>query len=679
MPAAGRRCTAHRQAHGHAAGRDAFLARGRGRVDQCRRVGRPDRGRRPRRRRPRRAARHRVLDDDRAARRPRPRDARRPRRPQRRDRARRRPLAPRRRRSCSRSPRCPPCAAPATVGPLLAPAGRARRRASSRSARSALAVPVARPGGARAARPAPPTRCSPSALAFCVLLAHRAMRTFALTRRPADLLVASAASWLGVALVRAADDRPGTLGFYLGHVLELAGVALVGDPGRAATSRAPAPRARSSATSRATELVAAEEAYLGPRVRALMVAPRPSATARPRSTPAASRCSPSQVGEELKLPAARAAATSPSAGCCTTSASSPCRCDDPRKPGALDRRGVRGDQAPPEAGVRAAATSSAASRRRSAASSPTTTSGSTAAATRAGWPASELDARDAHPRRLRRLRRARLRPRLPRGLDAERALRRCCSARAARLRPDGRRRARARRRRGRRGAAPGSPSLARARRRPLRARPIAAVPGSIARWRPRRDVGSSPARADSEAVVGRALRPRARAALDPRPRGGPGPPPNPARRASRPPALGRPRRAGRIAYADGRAARARRRAADLRGARRVALLRRVVCNRDAAAATPRGDGASSPAACSRRLDEPDAPAVALRAATRRSRRARVHRELDACAAGSIAADELLEASRSVRGLADRDVAPRPPAGAGPRRAGAAGGGVWRCA
>jgi len=59
-------------------------------------------------------------------------------------------------------------------------------------------------------------------LCFCVLLTHRATRTFWLTRRPADLLVAVGCVWLGVALVATLVIGPMTLGYYVGHALELA-------------------------------------------------------------------------------------------------------------------------------------------------------------------------------------------------------------------------------------------------------------------------------------------------------------------------------------------------------------------------------------------------------------------------------------------------------------------------
>jgi hypothetical protein len=67
-------------------------------------------------------------------------------------------------------------------------------------------------------------------LSFCVLLTHRATRAFWLTRRPADLLVAVGCIWLGVALVAQLAIGPMTLGYYLGHGLELAAVAMIAIP-----------------------------------------------------------------------------------------------------------------------------------------------------------------------------------------------------------------------------------------------------------------------------------------------------------------------------------------------------------------------------------------------------------------------------------------------------------------
>jgi HD-GYP domain-containing protein (c-di-GMP phosphodiesterase class II) len=125
--------------------------------------------------------------------------------------------------------------------------------------------------------PAVPQRGSAAAIVLIVvgvtlfgLLAHRALRTFALTRRPADLVVAVGCAWLGFASFASLTTTPGTLAFYLGHALELAGVVLLGVPVALDLRRGGASRPLVGDLS-AAEVVASEEAYLGPRVRALMV------------------------------------------------------------------------------------------------------------------------------------------------------------------------------------------------------------------------------------------------------------------------------------------------------------------------------------------------------------------------------------------------------------------------
>jgi putative nucleotidyltransferase with HDIG domain len=138
-------------------------------------------------------------------------------------------------------------------------------------------------------------------LLFCALLVHRATRTHWLTRRPADLLVAVGCVWLGVALVAQLAIGPMTLGFYVGHALELAAFALIGIPAARDIVSAGASRPLVGDLS-STELVASEEAFLGPRVRALMI----RLEQRDGSTEEHTRrvaILAAQVGEELKLPA----------------------------------------------------------------------------------------------------------------------------------------------------------------------------------------------------------------------------------------------------------------------------------------------------------------------------------------------------------------------------------------
>jgi putative nucleotidyltransferase with HDIG domain len=138
-------------------------------------------------------------------------------------------------------------------------------------------------------------------LAFCTVLVHRATRTFLLTRRPADLLVAVGCVWLGVSLFAQLIIGPMTLGYYLGHLLELAAVAMIAIPAARdiAGTGSSLPLVGDLT---ATDLVASEEAYLGPRVRALMVrlAERDGSTEEHTRRVAILAA---QVGEELKLPA----------------------------------------------------------------------------------------------------------------------------------------------------------------------------------------------------------------------------------------------------------------------------------------------------------------------------------------------------------------------------------------
>lgn len=138
-------------------------------------------------------------------------------------------------------------------------------------------------------------------LFFCAVLVHRATRTFWLSRRPADLLVAVGCVWLGVALVAQLVIGPMTLGYYVGHGLELAAVGMIAIPAARDIARAGASRPLVGDLS-ATDLVASEEAYLGPRVRALMV----RLGHRDWSTEEHTRrvaVLAARVGEELKLPA----------------------------------------------------------------------------------------------------------------------------------------------------------------------------------------------------------------------------------------------------------------------------------------------------------------------------------------------------------------------------------------
>src|SRR3954463_4240723 len=101
-------------------------------------------------------------------------------------------------------------------------------------------------------------------------LGLRAGRTYLLTRRFADLTVVFGLVLLAVSLVPALLMKYYELGWWLGHAWELNGIGLVGVPvaldlHRGAQSR---PLTRDL---RASELVSAADAFMGPTVRALLV------------------------------------------------------------------------------------------------------------------------------------------------------------------------------------------------------------------------------------------------------------------------------------------------------------------------------------------------------------------------------------------------------------------------
>ena len=125
--------------------------------------------------------------------------------------------------------------------------------------------------------PAVPARGEPAAhvvlaagLALLALIAWRAVRTWQLTRRPSDLLALCGIAWLGMALVAQLTVPFTQLAFYVGHGLELAGVIALALPAVLDLRRGVASRPLVGDLS-ATDLVAEEEAFLGPRVRALVV------------------------------------------------------------------------------------------------------------------------------------------------------------------------------------------------------------------------------------------------------------------------------------------------------------------------------------------------------------------------------------------------------------------------
>jgi HD-GYP domain-containing protein (c-di-GMP phosphodiesterase class II) len=123
--------------------------------------------------------------------------------------------------------------------------------------------------------PSVPEPASPAAilvlvigLALFVFLAVRAVNTFLLTRRRADLVVVVGLALLGSALVASLLLSFHELGWWLGHGFELLGIVLVGVT-VAVDLRRGSPSRSLAGGPEAGELVAAEEVFLGARVRAL--------------------------------------------------------------------------------------------------------------------------------------------------------------------------------------------------------------------------------------------------------------------------------------------------------------------------------------------------------------------------------------------------------------------------
>jgi len=139
---------------------------------------------------------------------------------------------------------------------------------------------------------------------FLGLLVLRALRTYMLTRRAADVTVALGCAWLGVTLYANLVLGAMTLGFMVGHVVEIAAVLLVTVPAALDIKRAGASRPLVGDLT-ATELVASEQAYLGPRVRALMVQLERRDVSTEEHTRRVALLA-ARVGEELRLsPTAR--------------------------------------------------------------------------------------------------------------------------------------------------------------------------------------------------------------------------------------------------------------------------------------------------------------------------------------------------------------------------------------
>jgi len=142
-------------------------------------------------------------------------------------------------------------------------------------------------------------------LAATTLLALRASRTFLLTQRFLDLTVVVGIVWLGTALVASLVYGYQNIGWWFGHVLEIAGMALVGIPVALDLRRGASHQSRPLVGDlRAVDLVAAEEAFLGSQVRALLVALAVKDGSTEEHTRRVALLAV-EVGDELGLPSGR--------------------------------------------------------------------------------------------------------------------------------------------------------------------------------------------------------------------------------------------------------------------------------------------------------------------------------------------------------------------------------------
>jgi putative nucleotidyltransferase with HDIG domain len=158
--------------------------------------------------------------------------------------------------------------------------------------------------------PSVPAPASPAAVVGLVVgatlyavLLLRALKTYFLTQRLADLAVVIGVAWLTAALPPAMLLNFMDLGWWLGHLFELAGIVIVG--GAVALDLRRTAQSRSLVGDlRAAELVAEEEEFLGARVRALtqLLADKDESTEEHTRRVALRAV---QVGEELGLPPGR--------------------------------------------------------------------------------------------------------------------------------------------------------------------------------------------------------------------------------------------------------------------------------------------------------------------------------------------------------------------------------------
>jgi putative nucleotidyltransferase with HDIG domain len=107
-------------------------------------------------------------------------------------------------------------------------------------------------------------------LALFGILTLRALRTYLLTRRTADLLVVFGLAWLATSLVASLTLTFADLGWWLGHMFELDGILIVGIPVALDLLHTASSRPLAGDL-HAADLVASEEIFLGAHVRAITI------------------------------------------------------------------------------------------------------------------------------------------------------------------------------------------------------------------------------------------------------------------------------------------------------------------------------------------------------------------------------------------------------------------------
>jgi putative nucleotidyltransferase with HDIG domain len=142
-----------------------------------------------------------------------------------------------------------------------------------------------------------------SGFALFLLLAARALKTYLLTRRAADLVVAVGIAWLASALAPAMLLSFMELGWWFGHIFELLGIVIVAVPVALDVRRTAQSRPLVGDVS-GCDLVQSEEAFLGSHVRALTLSlARKDEYTEEHTRRVALRAV--QVGEELGLAGGR--------------------------------------------------------------------------------------------------------------------------------------------------------------------------------------------------------------------------------------------------------------------------------------------------------------------------------------------------------------------------------------